>query len=37
LGVLAGGILSQYISEKQLNYVAGAGFIGIGIWTLLRG
>ncbi len=37
LGVLAGGILSQYISEKQLNYIAGAGFIGIGIWTLLRG
>jgi putative Ca2+/H+ antiporter (TMEM165/GDT1 family) len=37
LGVLAGGILSQYISEKQLNYVAGAGFIEIGIWTLLRG
>ena len=37
LGVLAGEILSQYISEKQLNYIAGAGFIGIGIWTLLRG
>jgi len=37
LGVLAGGILSQYISEKQLNYLAGVGFIGIGIWTLLRG
>ncbi len=36
LGVLAGGILSQYISEKQLNYIAGAGFIGIGIWTLLK-
>ncbi|MGD2119475.1 MAG: TMEM165/GDT1 family protein [Chromatiales bacterium] len=36
IGVLAGGLLSQYVSEKQLHYVAGIGFIGIGIWTLLR-
>jgi putative Ca2+/H+ antiporter (TMEM165/GDT1 family) len=36
IGVLAGGIVAQYVSPKMLNYVAGAGFIGIGIWTLLR-
>ena len=36
IGVLAGGFVSQYVSEKYLNYLAGAGFIGIGIWTLLR-
>ena len=36
IGVLAGGIISQYVSEKQLHYVAGIGFIGIGIWTLFR-
>jgi putative Ca2+/H+ antiporter (TMEM165/GDT1 family) len=36
IGVLAGGILSQYVSEKYLRYVAGIGFIGIGLWTLLR-
>jgi putative Ca2+/H+ antiporter (TMEM165/GDT1 family) len=36
IGVLAGSLISQYVSEKQLNYVAGFGFIGIGIWTLLR-
>lgn len=36
IGVLVGGAISQYISEKQLNYVAGAGFIAIGIWTLLQ-
>ena len=36
MGVLAGGILSHYISEKQLHYIAGAGFILIGIWTLVR-
>lgn len=37
IGVLAGGIVSQFISEKQLTYIAGIGFIGIGLWTLLRG
>ncbi|MBM4182300.1 MAG: TMEM165/GDT1 family protein [Betaproteobacteria bacterium] len=36
LGVLAGGVLSEYISEKQLHYIAGAGFIIIGIWTLMK-
>ena len=36
LGVLAGGVISQYISPRLLNYLAGAGFIGIGVWTLLR-
>ncbi len=36
IGVLAGGVVSQYISEKQLQYVAGVGFIGIGVWTLVR-
>ena len=35
LGVLAGGLISQYISEKYLHYIAGAGFVGIGIWTLV--
>lgn len=36
IGVLAGGAISQYISEKLLNYLAGAGFILIGIWTLFN-
>ena len=36
LGVLAGGFISQYISEKHLHYIAGIGFIGIGLWTLMR-
>ena len=36
IGVLAGSLIAQYVSEKQLNYVAGLGFIGIGIWTLIR-
>ncbi len=36
IGVLAGGIISQYISEKYLHYVAGIGFIVIGIWTVIK-
>jgi len=36
LGVLAGGAISQYVSERQLRYIAGLGFIAIGIWTLIK-
>lgn len=36
IGVLAGGLISSYVSEKFLNYLAGAGFIAIGIWTIFR-
>lgn len=36
VSVLAGGIISQYVSERILNYAAGIGFIAIGIWTLLK-
>jgi putative Ca2+/H+ antiporter (TMEM165/GDT1 family) len=36
IGVLAGGLVSQYVSPATLKYVAGAGFIAIGLWTLAR-
>ena len=36
IGVLAGGLISQYTSEKSLNYLAGAGFLVIGLWTLIK-
>lgn len=36
IGVLAGGVVSQYISERYLQYIAGLGFVCIGIWTLIR-
>ncbi len=36
IGVLAGGVISQYVNEKQLHYVAGIGFVAIGIWTLYK-
>ena len=34
LGVLAGSLLSAYINEKYLHYIAGVSFIGIGLYTL---
>lgn len=36
LGVLGGTLISQYISERTLHTIAGAGFIAIGVWTLWR-
>jgi len=36
LGVLAGTLISQFISEKQLQLIAGTGFILIGAWTLYK-
>lgn len=36
IGVLAGAAISNLIQPKHLNYLAGAGFILIGIWTLWR-
>lgn len=34
IGVLAGTYLSGYINEKLLAYLAGSGFILIGIYTI---
>ncbi len=34
VGVLAGSLFSAYINEKYLHYIAGIGFIAIGIVTL---
>jgi len=34
IGVLAGSLLSEYVNVKYLHYVAGIGFIGIGIFPL---
>ena len=36
LGVLIGGVMSEYINERYLNYAAGLGFILIGAWTLVK-
>jgi putative Ca2+/H+ antiporter (TMEM165/GDT1 family) len=36
IGVIAGSALAQYINPRHLQWVAGVGFIVIGLWTLLR-
>ena len=36
LGVLAGTVLSQYVSTRHLHLIAGFGFIVIGLWTLVQ-
>jgi len=35
-GVLVGSLLSEYINEKVLQYIAGFGFILIGAFTLYK-
>lgn len=36
IGVLAGSLLAEYINPKYLHYIAGAGFILIGVLTLYK-
>lgn len=36
IGVLAGSFLSDMINTRYLHYIAGTGFIMIGIWTLMK-
>ncbi len=36
IAVLLGNILGKYINPKYLSWIAGAGFIIIGIWTLVK-
>lgn len=35
LGVLAGGLVSEYVNPRALRWVAGLGFVGVGLWVLL--
>lgn len=36
IGVLAGGLVAEYVSEKYLRWVAGVGFVVIGFWTMFK-
>ena len=36
IGVLAGAMVSQHINEKYLHYIAGIGFVAIGVWTIFK-
>ena len=35
LGVLAGSIVAEYVSPRIVRYVAGGGFIAVGVWVLV--
>ena len=35
LGVLVGAQMERFVSTPVLKLVAGLGFIGVGLWTLL--
>ena len=35
LGVLAGSLVAQYASPRVVRWIAGFGFIAVGIWVLV--
>lgn len=35
IGVMAGALLSEFINERILHYIAGTGFVIIGLVTLI--
>ena len=36
IAVLAGGFVSRHVSASVLSWLAGIGFIAIGVWTIAR-
>ena len=36
IGVAAGAFFSHHVGPQVLSWIAGLGFIAIGIWTILR-
>jgi putative Ca2+/H+ antiporter (TMEM165/GDT1 family) len=34
LGVVGGSVISQYVDPRVLRWIAGVGFIAVGIWVL---
>jgi len=36
IGVLVGSTLSDFVNGKYLSYIAGVGFILVGIWTIFK-
>ena len=35
LGVLAGSLVAEHVNPKVVRWVAGLGFIAVGVWVLL--
>lgn len=36
IAVLVGGAIGRLVNPRYLSWIAGAGFIGVGIWTIGR-
>ena len=36
IAVIAGSVVSRYVSPKTLSWLAGIGFIAVGVWTIAR-
>ena len=36
LGVLAGSFVAQHVDTTKLSWIAGLGFVAIGLWTIAR-
>jgi putative Ca2+/H+ antiporter (TMEM165/GDT1 family) len=36
IGVVAGSLVSQYLSPRVLSWVAGLGFVAVGCWTIVQ-
>ncbi len=35
LGVLAGSLLAEHVNPRVVRWVAGLGFVAVGVWILL--
>jgi len=36
IGVAMGSVVAQHVGPRVLSWLAGAGFIAIGVWTIAR-
>lgn len=36
IGVIAGSAISRYVNPRYLSWIAGIGFIIVGIWTITK-
>jgi len=36
IAVIVGNTLGKYINPKYLNWIAGIGFVVVGIWTIIK-
>lgn len=37
LGVLGGSLIAEYVNPRAMRWVAGLGFICVGMWVLVSG